>query len=124
MCKIHGAKVKLCISDGCKNQAQRGGVCRGHGAKVTLCSKEGCTNQAQRGGVCRRHGAYHATNNIDESTAFGSEFEQTTVARSQSNEHAVFQKRWPFSAKKSWRSKTILSRGICAYAHQASIERA
>ena len=59
-----------------------------HGAKKKRCSREGCTNYAMRRGVCWRHGAYRNTNN-DESTAFGSEFEQTTVARSKSNEHAT-----------------------------------
>jgi hypothetical protein len=55
----HGAKVKLCSSDGCTNYAQRGGVCVRHGATWTKgkCSSDGCTNYAQRGGVCVRHGA-------------------------------------------------------------------
>ena len=48
-----------------------------HGAKVKLCSSEGCTNQAVRGGVCFRHGAKRASN--DESTAFGLEFEATAT---------------------------------------------
>ena len=34
---------------------------------------------------CCRHGAYR--NTIDESTAFGSELDQTTLARSQPNLH-------------------------------------
>jgi len=55
----HGAKVKLCSSDGCTNISRKGGVCMRHGAKVThkRCSAEGCTNQVQRGGVCKKHGA-------------------------------------------------------------------
>ena len=48
-----------------------------HGAKKKLCRTEGCTNLAKRGGVCRRHGAYRNTQ--EESTAFGSELEMTTV---------------------------------------------
>jgi hypothetical protein len=52
-----------------------------HGAKVKQCSSEGCKNIAQKGGVCRRHGAYR--NNHEESTAFtsclGSEFDKTTA---------------------------------------------
>ena len=47
----HGAKLKQCSSDGCANQARKGGVCVRHGAKVKRCSREGCTNQAQKGGV-------------------------------------------------------------------------
>ena len=84
----HGAKVKRCSREGCTNQVIKGGVCVKHGAKKKRCSSEGCTNKAVKGGVCRRHGAYRNTNN-DESTVFGSEFEQSTVARSQSNEHAT-----------------------------------
>ena len=53
----HGAKRKLCSSEGCTNQAHKGGVCVRHGAKVKLCSSEGCTNQVRQGGACRRHGA-------------------------------------------------------------------
>ena len=49
-----------------------------HGAKVELCSSVGCTKIAQKGGVCIRHGAYRASSN-DESTAFGSGLEKTTV---------------------------------------------
>ena len=83
----HGAKVKRkqCSKEGCTNQVQKGGVCRRHGAKKRLCSQEGCTNQAQIRGVCYRHKAYRNTN--DESTAFGSELEQTPVTQSLSNEH-------------------------------------
>ena len=44
-----------------------------------------CKNQAEKGGVCK-NGAYCDTN--DESTAFGSEFEMTTVAQSHLNEDA------------------------------------
>jgi hypothetical protein len=72
--------VKLCSSEGCTNQAQKGGVCVRHGAKVIRCSNEGCTNQAKKGGVCMRHGAYRNSN--DESTAFAlsaSAFERTTA---------------------------------------------
>ena len=56
------------------------------GAKVKLCSYE-CRNQAQKGGVCWRHGANRNAN--DESTAFGSEFEQTTAARTLPNDRAT-----------------------------------
>ena len=48
-----------------------------HGAKVKLCNSEGCTNQVQKGGVCCRHGANR--NPYDESTAFGSEFDKITA---------------------------------------------
>ena len=86
----HGAEKKRCSREGCTNQVVKGGVCVKHGAEKKRCSSEGCINYAKRRGVCWRHGAHHATNNnIDESTAFGSEFEQTTVARSQSIEHAT-----------------------------------
>ena len=56
-----------------------------HGATVkrSICSSEGCTNQAKRGGVCKRHGAYHNTN--DESTAFGSESEMTAATKTLPN---------------------------------------
>eukprot|EP00986_Skeletonema_menzelii_P016768 scaffold15845_cov97-Skeletonema_menzelii.AAC.1 len=57
----------------------QGGVCIKHGAKIKRCSSEGCTNQAKRGGMCMRHGAYR--NALNESTAFGSEFEMTTVTQ-------------------------------------------
>ena len=50
-----------------------------HGAKKKLCSSEGCTNQAKRGGVCKRHGAYR--NAQGESTAFGSELQLTTTTQ-------------------------------------------
>ena len=52
-----------------------------HGAKVTvkLCSSEGCTNNAKKGGVCIRHGAYQIAQ--DESTAFGSKSELTTTTQ-------------------------------------------
>ena len=88
VCIRHGAKVKLCSKEGCTNHALKGGVCLRHGAKVKikLCSQEGCTNKVKKGGVCRRHGAYRNTN--DESTAFGSELEQTAAARSQPSERA------------------------------------
>jgi len=75
-----------CSSDGCTNQVQNGGVCRRHGAKVKRCSSVGCTKQAQKGGVCIRHGAHHNTQ--DESTAFGSEFEKTTVTQNLPNQRA------------------------------------
>ena len=48
-----------------------------HGAKVKLCSSEGCTNQSVRRGLCCRHGAYLQ----DESTAFGSKLEMTTATQ-------------------------------------------
>ena len=67
VCKRHGAKVKLCSSEGCSNQVIKGGVCINHGAKKKLCSSDGCTNQVIQGGVCVRHGANHNTH--DESTA-------------------------------------------------------
>ena len=88
VCVRHGAKNKRCNIEGCTNKAQLGGVCKRHGAK-TKCSSDGCKNHAKRRGVCKRHGAYEYRNKNDESTAFGSEFEQTTIARSQSNEHAT-----------------------------------
>ena len=48
--------------------------------QVKRCNSDGCTNEAIKGGVCWRHGAYRNTN--DESTAFGSElFEKTTVTQ-------------------------------------------
>ncbi len=55
----HGAKMKRCSSEGCTNQAQKGGVCIKHGAKVVYkrCSSDGCTNLALKGGVCVKHGA-------------------------------------------------------------------
>ena len=77
VCRRHGAKVKLCRIEGCTNKAQVGGVCIRHGAKVKLCRIEGCTNQAKREGVCIRHGANLASN--DESTAFGSELEKNAA---------------------------------------------
>ena len=57
-----------------------------HGAKVKQCRFEDCTNQVVKGGVCIRHGAHRNKN--DESTAFGSEFDQTTTTPSQSNAHS------------------------------------
>ena len=82
----HGAKTKQCSSAGCTNQARKGGVCVKHGAKVKRCSSEGCSNQAVRGGVCIRHGAYR--NALDESTAFGSEYEKTTATKTLPNQRA------------------------------------
>ena len=71
VCRRHGAKKeqRRCSSEGCTNHAKKGGVCMKHGAKQTRkrCSFEGCTNQSQRRGVCRRHGAYRSHD--DESTA-------------------------------------------------------
>ena len=52
MCVRHGAKRKLCSSEGCTNKVIEGGVCRKHGAKVKRCSSEGINN-----GVCVKHGA-------------------------------------------------------------------
>ena len=49
-----------CSSDGCTNNARKGGVCTRHAGgteKIKTCSHEGCTNVARKGGVCRRHGA-------------------------------------------------------------------
>ena len=57
VCRRHGAKKKLCRSEGCTNQAQNGGVCIKHGAKIKRCSSEGCTNSVVKGGVCAKHGA-------------------------------------------------------------------
>jgi hypothetical protein len=71
--------VKLCSSEGCTNQAQKGGVCVRHGAKVIRCSNEGCTNQAKKGGVCMRHGAYRNSN--DESTAFAHQHQPSREQR-------------------------------------------
>ena len=104
VCKKHGAKVKLCTSEGCSNFAVKGGLCFRHGAKrkTKRCSYEGCTNNAKNGGLCFRHGAIRKRcsyegctnkaqrrgvcwrhgancNQYDESTAFGSEFEDTTA---------------------------------------------
>ncbi len=76
VCIRHGAKRYVCSSEGCTNGVVKGGVCVKHGAKVKLCSSDGCTNNALKGGVCQRHGAYR--NSQDESTAFGSEFETTS----------------------------------------------
>jgi hypothetical protein len=53
----HGAKVKRCSSEGCKNIVKKGGVCVRHGAKVKLCRSEGFTNKIFKGGVCKKHGA-------------------------------------------------------------------
>src|SRR5210317_1869431 len=77
-----GQKMR-CSSEGCTNQAVRGGVCIKHGAKHKRCSSEGCTNQVVKKGVCWRHGAKVPYRNHDEeSTAFascfGSEFDKTT----------------------------------------------
>ena len=59
-------------------------MCCRHGAKVKLCSSEGCTNQAKQKGVCKRHGAYR--NPRDESTAFDlsfrSAYDETTATLS------------------------------------------
>ena len=57
-----------------------------HGAKIKLCNSEGCTNYAQKGGVCKRHGAHR--NIQDESTAFGSEFEMTTATQTLPSQRA------------------------------------
>ena len=85
VCTRHGAtrEYKRCSTEGCTSFALKGGVCMKHGAKKKLCSVEGCTNHSKRGGVCWRHGAYR--NNHDESTAFascfGSDFDKTTLTR-------------------------------------------
>jgi len=84
----HGAKVRLCSSEGCTNHALKGGVCIKHGAKPSVkhCTSEGCTNRAKRGGVCWKHGAYRNTHY--ESTAFGSEYDKTTATQTQPNQRA------------------------------------
>ena len=84
----HGAKVKQCSSERCTNYAQKGGVCVRHGAKRKRyeCSAIGCTNIVVKGGVCKRHGANSSAQ--DGSTAFGSEFERTTAAETQTNQGA------------------------------------
>eukprot|EP00985_Skeletonema_marinoi_P035048 scaffold45473_cov175-Skeletonema_marinoi.AAC.1 len=51
----------------------------GQGRNFVALKTEGCTNQAKRGGVCKRHGAYRNAHN--ESTAFGSELEKNTVTQ-------------------------------------------
>ena len=63
VCRRHGAKKihkKQCSAEGCKSNAQKGGLCYKHGAGYTrprtLCTYERCGNLAQSGGVCRRHG--------------------------------------------------------------------
>jgi hypothetical protein len=77
----HGAKGKVCSSDGCTNVAVKGGVCKRHGARhlantrdvQIMLWKEACAlsvvqrsndaalkgapNQAREGGVCIKHGA-------------------------------------------------------------------
>lgn len=57
-----------------------------HGAKVQLCSSDGCTNPSKKRGLCRRHGAYRTLH--DESTAFGSELEQTTATQTLADQRA------------------------------------
>ena len=59
-----------------------------HGAKWSKkkCSSVGCTNQGKRGGVCWRHGANR--NAHDQSTAFGSEYDETTTTQTLPNQHA------------------------------------
>ena len=86
VCSRHGAKHKLSSSEGCLNRALNGGVCIIHGAQHKRCSSDGCSKQAVLGGMCLEHGAY--SNGQDESTAFGSEFEMTTVAEDQTNPRA------------------------------------
>jgi hypothetical protein len=92
VCIRHGAKHKLCSSEGCTNIAKKGGVCVRHGAEVKRCSVEGCTNRSIRGGVCKRHGAYH--NPHEESTAFtsrvGSDFDKTILTHSNQCTSAAF----------------------------------
>ncbi len=69
MCARHGAKVKRCSIDGCKNYAKLKEERIRHGAKFKTkrCSIDGYTNNVQRRGVCKRHGAYRKP--YDESTA-------------------------------------------------------
>ena len=62
VCRRHGAKkiyMKQCSAEGCKSNAQKGGLCYKHGAGYTrtLCTHKDCKNLAQQRGVCRRHGA-------------------------------------------------------------------
>jgi hypothetical protein len=62
VCRRHGAKKinkKKCSTEGCKSNAQKGGLCYKHGTGYnrTLCTYEGCGNLAQQRGVCGRHGA-------------------------------------------------------------------
>jgi hypothetical protein len=57
VCIKHGSKVERCSSDGCTNKVIKGGVCVKHGAEVKRCSSDGCTNKVIKGGVCVRHGA-------------------------------------------------------------------
>jgi hypothetical protein len=49
----HGAKRKLCSSEGCTNLARKRGLCFRHGAKVKLCSSDGCINQVKKDGANR-----------------------------------------------------------------------
>jgi len=46
---------------GCTRKVRNGGVCVRHGAKMRLCSSQGCKNRSKRRGLCRRHGAYATT---------------------------------------------------------------
>lgn len=58
VCARHGAKKKLCMHEGCNNQARQGGQCIGMGQHTKKrCSSEGCTNFARKRGVCMKHGA-------------------------------------------------------------------
>jgi len=86
VCRRHGAKVKLCKFEGCTNQVIQIGLCMRHGAKKKQCSSEGCTNQVVKRGVRKRHGAKSNTN--DQSTAFGSEYEMTTATQTLPNQRA------------------------------------
>ena len=77
ICIKHGAEYarKKCSKGGCTKYAQNAGVCIGHGAQKQA--------QAKRGRDFKSQGKHPSTNN-DESTAFGSEFEMTTAAATQS----------------------------------------
>ena len=57
VCVRHGANEKRCSSEGCPNQAQKGGVYIRHTGQVKRCSSDGCTNIAKQRGVCMKHGA-------------------------------------------------------------------
>ena len=70
------ARKKTCPDSRCAREE----YCEAWSKGQTGCSSDGCTNQAKKGGVCKRHGAYRNPN--DESTAFtlsSSAFERTTA---------------------------------------------
>lgn len=57
----HGAKRRLCSTEGCTNMVVKGGVCVRHGAKQIrqTCRWKGCNNVVVQGEVCMRHAAKH-----------------------------------------------------------------